>query len=68
MDEITLESHAKRVAALALRTHTRCRKDWRSVVGMFGESEFMREVDEECSLCGNWSVSWRGAVLVTSSR
>jgi hypothetical protein len=24
------------------------RKDWRAVVGMFRDSEFMREVDDEC--------------------
>ena len=26
----------------------RAPKDWRRVIGMFGDSEFMREVDEEC--------------------
>ncbi len=25
------------------------RKDWRKTVGLFGDSEFMREVDEECA-------------------
>jgi hypothetical protein len=24
------------------------KKDWRKVIGMFGDSEFMRAVDEEC--------------------
>ena len=31
-----------------LRGSNRSPKDWRKVVGMFGDSEFMREVDEEC--------------------
>jgi hypothetical protein len=50
--ELTLESLAKRVEALedtlAARGSRRAPKDWRKVIGMFGESEFMREVDEEC--------------------
>jgi len=52
MTELTLESLAKRVealeTALALRNPNSPSKDWRKVVGMFRESEFMREVDEEC--------------------
>jgi hypothetical protein len=52
MTELTLESLAKRVEALeiawATKGPTRPRKDWRRVVGMFQDSEFMREVDEEC--------------------
>ena len=52
MSELTLESLAKRVealeAALAAKVHQRPPKDWRKVVGMFHESEFMRAVDEEC--------------------
>lgn len=52
MVELTLESLAKRVealeAALAARESKPARKDWRRVIGMFGDSEFMREVDEEC--------------------
>ncbi len=52
MDELTLESLAKRVEALenALATTgpNHARKDWRKVVGMFRDSEFMRAVDEEC--------------------
>ena len=52
MNELTLESLAKRVEALeqAIATNGshRPRKDWRKVVGMFGDSDFMREVDEEC--------------------
>jgi hypothetical protein len=52
MNELTLESLAKRVEALeialAAKEPTRRAKDWRRVVGMFHESDFMREVDEEC--------------------
>lgn len=51
MSELTLESLAKRVEAienaLAVKPASRP-KDWRRVVGMFQDSEFMREVDEEC--------------------
>jgi hypothetical protein len=52
MNDLTLESLAKRVEALenavATKGSNHSRKDWRKVVGMFGDSEFMREVDEEC--------------------
>jgi len=52
MTELTLESLAKRVEALekaiAMKGLDHSRKDWRKVVGMFRDSEFMREVDEEC--------------------
>jgi hypothetical protein len=52
MAELTLESLAKRVEALeielARRAWVRPPKDWRKVVGMFRDSEFMREVDDEC--------------------
>jgi hypothetical protein len=52
MTELTLESLAKRVEALeialAAMGSRRPPKDWRKVIGMFGDSEFMREVDEEC--------------------
>jgi len=52
MNELTLESLAKRVQALenALASNgpDRSRRDWRRVVGMFRDSEFMRKVDEEC--------------------
>lgn len=52
MAELTLESLAKRVealeVALAAKEPNRAPKDWRKVVGMFRDSEFMREVDEEC--------------------
>jgi hypothetical protein len=52
MSQLTLESLAKRVEALeivlAAKESKRPRKDWRKVIGMFGDSEFMREVDDEC--------------------
>ena len=51
MTEITLESLARRVealeAALGSSHAPRPAKDWREAVGMFGDSEFMRQVDEE---------------------
>jgi hypothetical protein len=48
-EPITLESLAHRVAALetALYKKQEQKKDWRNVVGMFEDSEFMRQVDEE---------------------
>jgi hypothetical protein len=52
MTELTLESLARRVealeAALAMKESNRSPKDWRKVIGMFHDSEFMRQVDEEC--------------------
>jgi hypothetical protein len=52
MAELTLESLARRVealeAAVAAKGSSRPPKDWRKVLGMFGDSEFMHEVDEEC--------------------
>ena len=52
MAELTLESLARRVEALELAMAANGLngppKNWRKVVGMFGESEFMRAVDEEC--------------------
>jgi hypothetical protein len=52
MKDVTLESLAARVAALeeaiATKVPSPPRRDWRKVVGMFRDSEFMREVDEEC--------------------
>jgi hypothetical protein len=52
MNDLTLESLARRVEALeqviATNGSNRPRKDWRKVVGMFRDSEFMRQVDEEC--------------------
>jgi len=51
MSELTLESLAKRVEALeialAVKESNGRAKDWRQVVGMFRDSEFMRQVDEE---------------------
>jgi hypothetical protein len=51
MNKLTLESLGKRVAALeralALNPEFGKSKDWRRVVGMFEDSEFMRQVDEE---------------------
>jgi hypothetical protein len=52
MGELTLESLAKRIEALeqalAAQRQARPPKDWRRVIGMLRDSEFMREVDEEC--------------------
>lgn len=52
MSELTLESLAKRVealeTALAAKEPNRSPKNWRKVVGMFQDSDFMRAVDEEC--------------------
>ncbi|MGA2702844.1 MAG: hypothetical protein ABSH35_17340 [Isosphaeraceae bacterium] len=52
MNDLTLESLARRVEALEKVIATKgpdlSRKDWRKVVGMFRDSEFMRKVDEEC--------------------
>jgi hypothetical protein len=52
MAKLTLQSLAKRVEALEMALATggpvRRGKDWRRVIGMFGDSEFMRKVDEEC--------------------
>jgi hypothetical protein len=52
MSDFTLESLAKRVEdlekAIAIKDPDQSRKDWRKVVGMFRDSEFMRKVDEEC--------------------
>ena len=53
MSELTLEALAKRVEALevafAAKERGRAAKDWRRVVGMFGDSDFMRTVDDECA-------------------
>ena len=53
MPELTLESLARRVeaieAALQNKEPPRPIKDWRKVIGMFGDSDLMREVDEECA-------------------
>ena len=51
MSKLTLKSLSERVAALerALKDRATANgaKDWRSVVGMFAGSEFMKKVDEE---------------------
>jgi tRNA(fMet)-specific endonuclease VapC len=52
MSDLTLKCLAKRVEALekviATREPNQARKDWRKVVRMFRDSEFMRKVDKEC--------------------
>ena len=52
MNELTLESLAKRVEALesamGVQSNGTRHKNWRNVVGMFKDSEFMRQVDDEC--------------------
>jgi hypothetical protein len=49
MDQLTLESLARRVEALERAVNLQLKpvrqKDWRRVVGMFGDSEFMKQVD-----------------------
>ena len=51
MNEPTLESLAQRVDALEreLKTQraTESEKDWRRVVGIAGDSELMRQIDDE---------------------
>lgn len=53
MTELTLESLAKRIEALenalAEKTPNQDAKNWRKVVGMFHDSEFMGMVDDECA-------------------
>ena len=64
MNDLTLESLAKRVEALekviATKRPDQSRKDWRKVIGMFRDSEFMREVDEECLRGARPNVRRRG--------
>jgi hypothetical protein len=52
MTPLTLESLAKRVealeSALVAQVPNRSPKNWRKVIGMFHDSDFMRAVDEEC--------------------
>jgi hypothetical protein len=52
MADLSLESLAKRIEALenalAEKSPKQNGKDWRKVVGMFRDSEFMRMVDDEC--------------------
>jgi hypothetical protein len=51
MTEVTLESLARRVEALERAIDLKSRsvrpKDWRRVVGMFGNSAFQKQVDAE---------------------
>lgn len=51
MDETTLESLAKRVEALERQLRSQSapavKKDWRRVVGIAGDSELMRQIDDE---------------------
>ena len=51
MNEVTLESLARRVEAIERTLHLRpeltAKNAWHRVVGMFDGSEFMRQVDEE---------------------
>jgi hypothetical protein len=51
MNELILKSLTRRVEALeraiGLNQPTIRAKDWRRVVGMFGDSEFMKQVDAE---------------------
>jgi len=51
MNEVTLESLARRVEALEraldLQQPSPGKNAWQSVVGMFAGSDFMRQVDEE---------------------
>lgn len=48
-EPLTLESLANRVAALeeALLHKTERKKDWRRSLGIAGDSELMRQIDEE---------------------
>jgi hypothetical protein len=51
MNELTLESLARRIEALeraiGLPADAPPKKDWRNVIGMFAGSDFMKQVDEE---------------------
>ena len=51
MDEVTLESLARRVEALeralGLQSGAPPRKDWRNAIGMFAGNEFQKQIDEE---------------------
>ena len=51
MNEPTLESLAQRVDALErelqIQRATEPKKDWRRVVGIAGDSELMRQIDDE---------------------
>jgi hypothetical protein len=51
MDQLTLESLARRVEALeravGIKTEISDKEGWQRVVGMFAGSDFMKQVDEE---------------------
>jgi hypothetical protein len=49
MDEVTLESLARRVEALerAVGLRPRRAKDWRNTIGMFAGNEVQKQIDEE---------------------
>ena len=51
MNEPTLESLARRVDALERQLRNQgvpaAKKDWRRVVGIAGDSELMRQIDDE---------------------
>ena len=51
MNEPTLESLTQRVAALERELKTQrapeTKRDWRRVVGIAGDSELMRQIDDE---------------------
>jgi hypothetical protein len=65
VDKPTLESLARRVealeCALALKLAPARKKDWRRVVGMFGDSEFKRQVDAEGQAIR--TASWRSCSI-----
>ena len=46
-EPLTLESLAKRVAELEAKSATPFVKDWTQVAGIMGDSELVREVNEE---------------------
>ncbi len=52
MPELSLESLARRVEALEHRlaqSEPRRKKDWRRAIGMFADSEFMKDVNDEAN-------------------
>ena len=65
MSDLALESLANQVEALewVIATKELCqpRKDWRRVVGVFRNSEFMCKLDEECLRVreGEQDAAWR---------
>ena len=68
MDELTLESLAKRVEALEkLVAANQRKKDWRSGVGMSEDNEFTRSMLAEIEAKGGGWVIWDRAVATTRS-